>query len=148
MSEKKLNFIKIEEDSEIRKIHEFNVKAFSDEDLSWTYENLKKYIANGWDLYTANYESSMVAALFIKEEDKVLHTRNTSIGVDFQGNGFSHMIKDHFEDIAYDKNLVSVINYCPFDNFRMISLNERHHYTKTGKKFGKNNEIIEWEKKI
>lgn len=148
MSEKQLEFNKITDDAHIRKIHEFNVKAFSDEDLSWTYDNLKTYISNGWDLYTASYDGNMVAALFLKEEDKALHTRNTSIGVDYQGNGFSHMIKDHFEDVAYDRKLARVINYCPFDNFRMISLNERHHYTKTGNKFGKNNEIIEWEKKI
>ena len=148
MSEKNLEFKQIKSDKDIRRIHEFNVKAFSDEDLSWTYENLKKYIANGWDLYTANYKSDTVAALFIKQEEGALHTRNTSIGVDFQGNGFSHMIKDYFEDLAYERKLNSVINYCPFDNFRMISLNERHHYTKTGNKYGKNNEIIEWEKKI
>lgn len=148
MSEEILKFKKIESDADIRKIHEFNVKAFSDEDLSWTYDNLKKHMADNWILYTANYQKDIVAAIFIKEKDDTLVTRNTSIAVDYQGNGFSHVIKDHLEDMAHAKKLKRVVNYCPFDNFRMISLNERHHYSKTGKTFGKNNEIVEWEKKI
>jgi hypothetical protein len=59
---------------------------------------------------------------------------------------FSHMIKDWYEDIAKDKGIKKILNYCPFDNFRMISLNERHNYKKTGNMLGKANTIIEWEK--
>lgn len=148
MSDKTLDYVIVATDKDIRKIHDFNLKSFADEDMSWTYDSLKKLIAKGWELRTANYNGDIVAALFTKTEGDALLTRNTSIAVDFQGNGFSHMIKDHFEDIAYESNLKKVINYCPFDNFRMISLNERHHYEKTGNRLPESEEIMEWVKVI
>jgi predicted GNAT family acetyltransferase len=138
----------LSKDEDLRRIHEFNIKAFSDEDLEWTYENLKSQLNDGWILYAANFEGSLVAAAFVKVDGDELLTKNTSISVDYQGNGFSHMIKDFFEDVARDEGVKKLINLCPFDNFRMISLNERHEYTKTGNKFGKNKEIIEWVKLI
>jgi hypothetical protein len=68
--------------------------------------------------------------------------------MNFQGNGFSHMIKDFYEEVASDSGLARIVNYCPFDNFRMISLNERHDYKKTGNTLGDNSSIIEWEKNL
>ena len=48
----------------------------------------------------------------------------------------------------YGFHFKKFVNYCPMDNFRMISLNEGHDYKKTGNTLGNNKDIIEWEKVI
>ena len=149
MSEHTLSFIESSSDKEIRDIYNFNVEAFADaQDFDWSISNLKKEIKDGWNLFSVNFDDDIVAALFMKEKEGTLYTKNTPIKMNFQGNGFSHMIKEFYEDVAKDRGLTRIVNYCPFDNFRMISLNERHHYSKTGEKLGADNKIIEWEKKI
>ena len=119
-----LEFKKSETDQEIKDIFNFNAKAFADsQDFTWTEANIKNEIKDGWKLYSVKYDDDIAAALFLK-------------------------IKDFYEKVAKENNLNKIVNYCPFDNFRMISLNEGHDYKKTGKKVGPQNEMLEWEKKL
>lgn len=145
----KLVFKESRSKEEISDIYNFNVQAFTDiQDFDWSEQNIKKEIKDGWKLFSVEYEQDIVAAVFLKEDEKTLLTKNTPIKMDYQGNGFSHKIKDFYELYANENGINTIINYCPFDNFRMISLNERHDYQKTGNVFGKNNQIVEWQKKL
>jgi predicted GNAT family acetyltransferase len=134
---------------EIASIYNFNVNAFADmKDFDWSEQNIKKEIADGWQLFSVEFDGDIVAAAFIKESDQALLTKNTPIKMDYQGNGFSHRIKDFYEQYAREHGIKTIVNYCPNDNFRMISLNEGHHYEKTGNFLGKNKEILEWRKTL
>jgi len=147
--EMSLVFQECESDQEIKDIYNFNVHAFADtQDFEWNEENIKNEIGQGWKVLSVSFEKNIVAAVLLKIEDKTLYTKNTPIKIDYQGNGFSHLIKDFFEQFAEGKNIETIINYCPDDNFRMISLNEGHKYTKTGKVLGEHLNIIEWQKSL
>ncbi|MCO4753450.1 MAG: hypothetical protein KC478_03160 [Bacteriovoracaceae bacterium] len=144
-----LEFKKSESDQEIKDIFNFNAKAFAEsQDFTWSEDNIKKEIKEGWKLYSVSYDDDIVAALFLKKDDGTLLTKNTPIKLIYQGNGFSHKIKDFYEKVAKENSMKRIVNYCPSDNFRMISLNEGHDYTKTGKTFGPHDEILEWEKHL
>lgn len=147
MSQVKLNFQLGKSDEHIEEVFNFNVRAFADsQDFTWTKENIKSEIKKGWDLYSAKVDKEIVCALFTKKDGDKLLTKNTPIRIDFQGYGFSHLIKDFYEQMASKSGVHEIFNYCPEDNFRMISLNEGHDYIKTGKVFGPKNNILEWVK--
>jgi predicted GNAT family acetyltransferase len=149
MSDSKLSFQESKTKKEIEDTYNFNMDVFAEStDFGWTLEDIKKEIKDGWKLYNAQVGEEIVAAIFMKKQKDVLLTKNTPIKIDFQGNGFSHQIKDYYEKLAKDEKIKTIINFCPADSFRMISLNERHGYKKTGKTYGKNNFLVEWEKKI
>lgn len=149
MTQKNINFIHSTSPEEIEEIYNFNVIAFADShDFSWTTENIQKEISEGWNLYSVKIDDDIICALFLKEEGDTLLTKNSPVKINYQGNGFSHIIKEFYEDYAESKKLSKVINYCPVDNFRMISLNEGHDYTKTGKSLGGNTEMLEWVKTL
>lgn len=125
MVDQKFTFKKIKSDSEIHDIYNFNVTAFADShDFAWTSENIKNELDNGWSLYALKADDDIVCAMFVKNETDKLLTKNTPIKMNYQGQGHSHSIKDFYEDLAADAGLKFVYNYCPADNFRMISLNE------------------------
>ncbi len=149
MTEKKLHFVESKTQKDIFDTYNFNMEIFTGStDFGWSLEDIKSEIKDGWKLYSVKIQEEIVAAAFLKEDGGVLYTKNTPIKIDFQGNGFSHQIKDYYEELAKTKKMKRIINYCPADSFRMISLNERHGYKKTGNKFGENNFLEEWEKKI
>ncbi len=149
MSEKKLSFVPIKTNKEIENVYNFEVNAFADDHgVTWSEESIKEELEQGWDLYSANLGEEIVAAVFVKRAGDTLFTKNTPIKLIFQGNGFSHQIKDYYEKTAHGLGLNRVVHYCPSENFRMISLNEGHDYKQTGNKLGKDNHIIEWEKII
>lgn len=149
MDYKNLKFSERTTPGEIDEIYNFNVTAFADtQDFVWSKENIKKEVNGGWKLYSVNSGKEIICALFIKSEKERLLTKNTPIKLPFQGNGYSHVIKEFYENIANKNGVNAVINYCPRDNFRMISLNEGHDYEKTGKSFPGNDDIIEWKKNI
>lgn len=134
-------------DEQIQDIYNFNIHAFADtQDFEWSIESIKKEIREGWTLLSVRYEKDIVAAVFVKIDNKVLFTKNTPIKIEYQGNGFSHLIKEFYEEYAGDNGANKIVNYCPDDNFRMISLNEGHDYNKTGNILGSNSNILEWEK--
>lgn len=142
-----IKFVPGKSEQQLNEIYNFNVKAFADfQDFPWTKENIKKEIKSGWSPYSVKIGKEIVCVLFTKQEDEKLFTKNTPIKIDFQGQGVSHKIKDFYEELADDFNVKEIVNYCPDDNFRMISLNEGHNYKKTGKMLGSNNNIIEWVK--
>jgi predicted GNAT family acetyltransferase len=91
-------------------------------------------------------DDEIVAAVLMRKDGDTLFTKNTPIKMAFQGNGFSHQIKNFYEEEAKKQHIRKVINYCPVDNFRMIALNESHGYKRTGNSFGTSNNIIEWVK--
>lgn len=147
MADKKLVFTPGKNKQEINRIFNFDANAFANaQDFDWTEENIKKEIQDGWQLYSVDYEGDVVAAIFMKANKDTLYTKNTPIKLNYQGNGFSHQIKEYYEKIANEKGLHRIVNYCKADNFRMISLNEGHNYKKTERKLDDN--IIEWEKHI
>lgn len=148
MTEKNLEFNIDNSKKHITDVYQFNINAFTDSVDAWTKDSITKQIKDGWSLYSVNYDGDILAAGFIKEDENALLTKNTPIKMEYQGNGFSHMIKDYYEEYAKNKSIPTIYNYCPFDSFRLISLNERHGYDKTGKSYGKNGEIVEWMKKI
>lgn len=148
-SEIKLSFHPSQSSTDVTEIYNFNVKAFADsQDFNWSEENINQEIAEGWILYSARFEKDIIAALFMKVDGVSLLTKNTPIKLSHQGNGFSHIIKEFYEQFAGDNGLKKIINYCPADNFRMISLNEGHDYKKTGRTIGPNKDMIEWEKDL
>jgi len=142
-----LVFKEAKKEEELVHLSNFDIQAFTDtSDFSWSLENIKKEVRTGWRLYSVMTDEEIVAAVLVKRVGDVLLTKNTPIKIAFQGNGFSHMIKDFYEEEAKKNQLKKVINYCPVDNFRMIALNESHGYRRTGNSIGMANNIIEWEK--
>lgn len=149
MEEKLLTFKEARKEEELVNLSKFDIQAFTDtQDFSWSLDNIKKEVKTGWKLYSVTAEEEIVAAVLLKKDGDKLFTKNTPIKMAFQGNGFSHMIKNFYEEEAKRLNIKRVINYCPVDNFRMIALNESHGYKKTGNAFGIANNIIEWEKTL
>lgn len=149
MSEMKITNIKPSSTDEIKDIYNFNVAAFADsQDFSWTEENIKKELQSGWSLHSVLVDKEIICALFMKREENALLTKNTPIKITHQGNGYSHKIKDFYEEYAQEQGLNKVINYCPEDNFRMVALNESHGYDRVGsKKVGSVN-MLEWKKNL
>lgn len=145
----KLNFIPTKTKEQINEVFNFNTQAFTDtQDFDWTKENIEQQLKSGWELVSVKSGKEIICALFIKKKDSALLTKNTPIKINHQGNGYSHLIKEYYESYAKDNGLIEVYNYCPGDNFRMISLNEGHDYAKTGKVLDSNKNMIEWVKKI
>jgi predicted GNAT family acetyltransferase len=144
---KPLIFKEAKKEEEVVNLSRFDIQAFTDtQDFSWSLDNIKKEVKTGWKLYSVMTEDEIVAAVLMRKDGDTLFTKNTPIKMAFQGNGFSHKIKDFYEEEAKKQHIRRVINYCPSDNFRMIALNESHGYRRTGNAFGVNNNIIEWVK--
>lgn len=144
-----LIFTKADKKKDIKNIFDYNIDAFSDSpDFKWTYEELQNEVKNGWELYAVNLGDEIIAALFFRIEGKVLHSKNTAIKMNFQGSGYSHQIKEFFEDKALEHKAKQIYHYCRIDNFRMYSLNESHGYEKTLEKDSEQSLVVEWIKKI
>ena len=147
--EKTLVFKEVKKEDEIVGISNFDIQVFTDsQDLQWNLDNIRREMKGGWKLYSVTYGADTVAALFMKNDKDSLFTKNTPIKLAFQGNGFSHRIKDFYEREAGRLQLKRVVNYCPVDNFRMIALNESHGYRRTGNQLGGSSSIVEWEKVV
>jgi hypothetical protein len=146
---KPLVFKEAKKEEDVVNLSKFDIQAFTDtQDFSWTLDNIKKEVKVGWKLFSVTTDNEIVAAVLMRKDGDTLFTKNTPIKIAFQGNGFSHQIKNFYEDEAKKQNIRRLINYCPSDNFRMIALNESHGYKRTGNAFGINNNIIEWVKVI
>jgi predicted GNAT family acetyltransferase len=144
---KELVFKEARNEEEIVNLSKFDIQAFTDtQDFSWSLDNIKKEVKTGWKLYSVMTDNEIVAGVLVKKEGDTLFTKNTPIKMAFQGNGFSHQIKNFYEQEARRQQIARVINYCPVDNFRMIALNESHGYKRTGNQFGLSSNIIEWVK--
>ncbi len=147
--EKNLVFKEVKKEDEVIAISNFDIQVFTDsQDLQWNIDNIRREMKGGWKLYSVTYGPDTVAALFMKTDKESLYTKNTPIKLAFQGNGFSHRIKDFYEREASRLQLKRVVNYSPVDNFRMIALNESHGYRKTGNQLGVSSSIVEWEKVV
>lgn len=144
-----LSFFPAKKVKEIEEIYNYTIDAFSDSpDFNWTLDEIKKELGEGWELYgVKNEEGEVVAAAFSKLEDKALLTKNTGLKINHQGAGYSHEIKEFFEDEAKAKKAKKILHYCRIDNFRMYSLNESHGYKKTDRKLN-DGQVVEWEKKL
>lgn len=147
MSEKTLVFKEAKKEDEVLELSKFDIQAFTDTpDFQWNLDNIKREMKEGWRLFSVGHGNETVAALFLKNDGSTLFTKNTPIKLAFQGNGFSHQIKDFYEREAERLHLQRLVNYCPADNFRMIGLNESHGYRKTGVMVGSGKTVQEWEK--
>jgi len=144
-----LVFKEAKKEEELVNLSKFDIQAFTDtEGFSWTLDDLKKEVKTGWKLYSVTTQDEIVAAVLMRTEGDTLFTKNTPIKMAFQGNGFSHQIKNFYETEAKRNHINRVVNYCPVDNFRMVALNESHGYKRTGNAFGLSNNIIEWVKDL
>jgi hypothetical protein len=142
---KPLVFREAKKEEEVVNLSRFDIQAFTDtQDFSWSLDHIKKEVKTGWKLFSVFSEEEIVAAVLMRKEGDTLFTKNTPIKMAFQGNGFSHQIKNFYEEEASKSQITKVVNYCPVDNFRMIALNESHGYKRTGNSFGLNHNIIEW----
>jgi predicted GNAT family acetyltransferase len=149
MEEKNLIFKEAKKEEDFVNLSKFDIQAFTDtQDFSWTLDNIKKEVKTGWKLFSVITEGEIVAAILLKKDGDTLFTKNTPIKIAFQGNGFSHKIKNFYEEEAKKSQLHKLVNYCPVDNFRMIALNESHGYKRTGNSLGLGQNIIEWVKVI
>ncbi|MFZ4714370.1 MAG: hypothetical protein ACOYL6_11680 [Bacteriovoracaceae bacterium] len=150
MSTPHLTFSTPISDDDLLKIYNYNVQVFTDTpDFNWSLDNIKQEIKDGWKLYSVSAEDQqIVAALFVKQTPDSLLTKATPIKLEYQGNGFSHQIKEFFEQMAKKQKLKKVVNYCRMDNFRMISLNETHGYSRTNRAIDLDGTLVEWEKNI
>lgn len=145
----KVNFKRAKSEKDIKSILDYNIDAFSDSpDFKWTFDEIKKEVADGWELYSLMLDGEVMAALFYKVEGDSLLTKNTAIKITHQGSGFSHTIKEFFEKVARENHLKKIYHYCRIDNFRMYSLNESHHYKKTPRKLGPEGLVVEWVKTL
>ena len=143
---KDLKFVPSQTKDEIKDVYNFNTEAFT-ELKEWSQQSIEGQIKAGWQLVSVKSGEEIICALFIKKNGPSLLTKNTPIKINHQGNGYSHAIKDFYETYAKENGLSEVYNYTPRDNFRMISLNEGHDYSKTGKSLD-DGALIEWIKKI
>lgn len=144
-----LKFIKANNSKDIKTIYDYNIDAFSDSPgFNWNYDEIKKEVKDGWELFGVEENGEIIAALFYKVDEKVLYSKNTSIKISHQGSGFSHKIKDFFERQAQEKKVNQIVHYCSIDNFRMYSLNESHGYEKSDKRLGDKGQVVEWIKKV
>ena len=145
----KLKFQLANSEADVKNIYEYNIDAFSESpDFNWNLDEIKKEMDSGWDLYSANINDEVIAAVFLKKDKTTLYSKTTSIKMNFQGSGYSHKIKEFIEDSAKKMNVKEIINFCGIDNFRMYSLNESHGYKKTGRRLGSNGQVVEWIKPI
>lgn len=145
----RLNFKKAKNENDIKAIFDYNIDAFSDSpDFKWTFDEIKKEVGEGWELFSMMIDSEVIAAVFYKVERDSLLTKNTAIKITHQGSGYSHKIKEFFEKVAREKKLSKIYHYCRIDNFRMYSLNESHSYRKTPNKSGPEGLVVEWVKEI
>lgn len=145
----KLTFKKAKTEKDIKAIFDYNIDAFSDSpDFKWTFDEIKKEVSEGWELFSLMLEGEIMAAVFYKVEEDSLLTKNTAIKITHQGSGFSHAIKEFFEKVARENGLKKIFHYCRIDNFRMYSLNESHQYKKTPRKLGEEGLVVEWVKAL
>ncbi len=144
-----LTFKEAKKEEELINLSNFDIQAFTDTpDFSWTLDSIKNEVKTGWRLYAVSLDEEIVAAVLLKRDGDSLLTKNTPIKMAFQGNGFSHQIKDFYEEEAKRSQVKKVFNYCPVDNFRMIALNESHGYHRTGRSLGPAKTVIEWVKNL
>lgn len=144
-----LEFQEAKTKKDIEKIFDHTTDAFSDTpDFRWTIDALDEEIKEGWKLYSAFADGEIVAAVLFKLEGKSLLTKNTAVKMEFKGSGFSHQIKNFFEQQAKSNKAKEILHYCRIDNFRMYSLNESHGYEKTKNPTWEEEHIVEWRKTL
>lgn len=144
-----LSFIKSTTDEELESIYDHNMSAFFDADeFDWTLPWLQSQKKDGWDVYGVQFEQEIIAAFFVKHEEKILFTKQTPLKLKYQGHGFSHAIKEEMERIANESKVEEIYNICAIDNFRMVALNESHGYRKTGKNYRDIKTLVEWKKTL
>ncbi|MCY4643139.1 MAG: hypothetical protein OXB88_00825 [Bacteriovoracales bacterium] len=140
-----LRFYLAKSKKDLDDIYGHNTSAFFDDaEFKWTKKWLETQRQSGYDIYQVRYGKEVVAALFVKEEEKGLLTKQTPLKFNVQGKGIGHKIKEYVEDLAKKSGKKNIFNYCAVDNFRMAALNESHGYEKTGK----GDILQEWHKSL
>lgn len=149
MRRPRLQFEKADKSADLSDIYDHNLDVFSESPgFDWTYEDIKQEVDSGWELYSVKHLEDIIAALFIREERNRLLTKNTALKMNFQGSGYSHKIKEFFEDTARRRRLSSIVHYCRIDDFRAYSLNEGHGYRKMGPPPDGDGQVVGWVKKL
>ena len=144
-----LIFERAETQEEFKEILNYTLDVFSDSpDFKWNLEDMKKEVAEGWELYGVRLGAEIITAVLLKQEKNSLLSKNTSLKSEHQGSGHSHRIKEFIEEEAISRKVSDIIHYCRIDNFRMYSLNQSHGYEQINKDKDDGSQIIEWQKKI
>lgn len=150
-SKLKLKFENASSQESIQAIYDHTIEAFSDSpDFGWGPKELEGQIEKGWKIFAVTFEKEIIAAILLKieEKERSLLSKNTAIKPSHQGKGISHQIKEFIENYAKEQKLTTIFHYCRIDNFRMYGLNERHGYSKTGRKDVFAPHTIEWKKEL
>ena len=144
-SQDNLKFLKCQSEADLKRLYQYDVDVFAEAgDFEWSVVNLKQELENGWEIYSVELNSEIIAAVFIKFQTDILLSKNTSLKMPYQGHGFSHRMKEFFELFAKSHGAKEIHHYCAIDNFRTIALNESHGYRRVGTQ--KNGEVLEWKK--
>ena len=140
-------FEKADKSKDFQEMYGRNLDDFLETpNFEWTYNDIKREVDEGWELYSVKIQEEIIAAVFLKNDQEKLLTKNTPLKMSYQGQGLSHKIKDFFEDIAQKRKLTSIIHYCRIDDFRAYSLNEGHGYKQ--RQLGGKGQVVEWSKNI
>lgn len=144
----KVVFERADKTKDFREIYGHNLDVFSESpDFEWTYDDIRREVEEGWELYSVKVQEEIIAALFCKVDQGRLLTKNTALKMNFQGRGLSHKIKDFFEEMAAGRKVSSISHYCRVDDFRAYSLNEGHGYKRVDKTPSSKDRVVEWVKK-
>jgi RimJ/RimL family protein N-acetyltransferase len=140
-----LKFVKCHTEEQVKRLYQYDVDVFAEAgDFNWSIENLRLELSQGWEIYSVELNTEIISAVFIKFEGDILHTKNTSLKMPYQGQGLSHRMKEFFELFAKSHGAREIHHVCAVDNFRAIALNESHGYKRVGTQ--KNGEVLDWKK--
>ena len=144
-----LNFHEVKNQDEFDQIIRYDQSAFSTGvGFEWSLKGLELEKKRGWKIIGVFNNEIVVASVLAKKEGKTLLTKTSPVKLDFQGNGFSHQIKDYLEDYAKKNKCLSIRHFCRSDDFRGISLNETHGYKKVNFPENDDENISLWEKTL
>jgi predicted GNAT family acetyltransferase len=142
-----LLFSRCKTEDDLRKVYNYEVDVFAEAgNFEWSWENLISEQKQGWEIYSLTLDQEILAAIFLRLDENALYTKNTSMKMSYQGHGYSHRIKEFYEQKAKEKAAKKIINFCAVDNFRTIALNESHGYQRIG--VLNNGEVLKWEKTL
>lgn len=131
--DKKL-FFKKQNQEQVNNLNQ-SAQEFFINSSDYSFDAVKKDFSQGWDIYSISFEEHVVALASVRKKNDAYQTKNSNVRIDYRGNGFSHEIKNFFEQDALEKGLKKIINISSEDNFRQRSLNESHGYILLEDKF-------------
>jgi predicted GNAT family acetyltransferase len=140
-------FHKVNSSEDVSEVYNHNVEVFLESfDFDWNPSAIMDQLKQGWRFYSVKIGEEIIAALFVYKTGKKLMSQHSNIKMEHRGNGHSHRLKEFIEDLAKQEGLEVVENICRQNDFRLISLNETHHYKRV--EDSDQGDFILWRKKL